>query len=146
MEVVVKYEIGERYGHGDVESLDEVKAADRQEQDLARLKDAIEDLRLLERGLRRGGQVASVDLGEAMEKIVHQGKIPRRRDLDALAADHLGHEIVGEVVVERRDRAGRAHPEEAAGLVRRRYSGICTISSHNSARAFRLWESLLAVR
>ena len=47
--------------------------------------------------------------------ILHQGQIPGRRELDSFAADHLGHEIVGQVMMERRDRAGGAHPEEAAG-------------------------------
>jgi hypothetical protein len=75
MEVVIEDEVRERYGHGDIEPVDEVQATDRQEQDLARVEDAIEDLGLGHGGIRRGGEVAPVHLREAMMEILHQGQI-----------------------------------------------------------------------
>ena len=47
-EVVVEDEVGERDGHRDIDPLDEMQAADRQEEDLARIEDEFQDLRLLE--------------------------------------------------------------------------------------------------
>ena len=125
---------------------DEMQAADRKKEDLARMEDALQNLGLVERRSRGRGGDAAVDLRKAMQVIVHQRHVPRWRDLDSLAADHLRHEVIGQVVVERRDRAGRAHPEEAARRIAARYSGICTMSSHSSGRSFLLAELLLAVR
>src|SRR5438552_4699224 len=81
VEVVVEDEIGERDGHGDIQPLDEMDAADGEEEDLAGVEDALEDLRLLEGRVGGGWHVSAIDQGEAMVGIVHQREIPRRRDL-----------------------------------------------------------------
>ena len=52
--VVVEDEVGERDGHRDIDSLDEMEAADGQEEDLARIEQEIENLRFIEPRVRRG--------------------------------------------------------------------------------------------
>jgi len=47
-EVIVEDEVGERDGHGDIETFDEVHASDWQEEDLSSLENALMNLGLLQ--------------------------------------------------------------------------------------------------
>ncbi len=122
-EIIIENEVREGDGHGDIDSLDEMEAADRQEENLPWIEQEIKDLRLAESGVSRGRRDTAVDSRKAVKIIAHQRQVPRRRELDALAADHLRHEIVGQVVMERRDRAGGPIQKKPPGGFAVRYSG-----------------------
>ena len=67
---------------------------------------------------RVGTDDPAVDAGENVILVVHERHVPGRRDLHSLAADDLSHEVIGQIVVKRRDGPRRPHPEKAAQTVR----------------------------
>ena len=112
-EVVVEFEIGVGHRAGGREAFHVVEASDGKEQYLARVQVDHQDS-----GARHGGEafeidVFGVDLGVAVEVVGGQVHFIGGDDAHAFGSKNLGHDIVGQIMVERGEGSLGAKPQKA---------------------------------
>src|SRR5260221_9547167 len=115
VEVVVEEEVGERHRDGDLQAPDVMPPAHGKEEQVAGT-----DLHLRHGRAAECREAAVIDalyvhLREAMAVVVQEGQGIRRHHAHPLSTPHLGHEVVCEVGVQRRDRSLWPEPQETAG-------------------------------
>src|SRR6185369_10435656 len=121
MVAVVPVKVGEGQRDAEVQRPHLMPPSDGDEKRVARKKGDVEHSSLREIRESIGVERGALDVrdgAEYMNVIVHCIRLDGWNELDDLSSDHLHQEIVGEVMMHRRNGSSRADPHQAVTIVR----------------------------